>query len=388
MLTVVEAQEIALSLVAPLSAERVPLVKCVGMALSERIFADRDYPAFDNAAVDGYAFRQGDLPALQVTGYAAAGSAPNALIDGEAARILTGAPIPAGADTVAMQEDCRIEGDRLAVNPAPPAGAHIRRKGEEFRQGQALLEPGTAITPMVLSLLATVGAAQPLVGCRPRVALFSTGDELYPPETQPPAGGLRDSNLPMLTALTASAPAQLTLAGRLPDDLDLTRLALARGEADVLVTCGGVSVGDRDFVRQAAEADAEVVFWKVAMKPGKPILVARYGSKLLFGLPGNPAAALVTFELFVRPVLRRLAGFARVLPIWLPVVVGGECVAGGREEYVRASLHRQDAALVATPTGLQGSHAQRSLAMADSLLRLPANAKLRAGDAADALLLG
>lgn len=370
MLSVTEAQEAILQTTQGLGPESVSLDSCPGRTLAETIRADRDYPAFDNSAVDGYAFRLSDgLEAVLCGSIVAGAGLPAPLPPKSAARILTGAPLPPGADTVAMQEDCVVEPDRVTL-PELPLGKNVRRTGEDFRAGDIVLQPGTKISPSIVSLLATIGAIKPICSRRPRVALFTTGDELYPPDMVPPPGGLRDSNLPLLQALCADQC--VVTAGRLPDDLELTRLALQRVDADVVITSGGVSVGDRDFVRQAAEIDAEVLFWRVAIRPGKPLLVADFGKKRLFGLPGNPASTLVTFHLFVRPALLKLAGRNDVLPLRIPVLAGADYAGTNRRtDYVRVALVEQGGSLTAIPVGLQGSHGQISMARANALLEVP-----------------
>jgi molybdopterin molybdotransferase len=386
MLSVSEAQLILLKAIEPLSAEHTPLGDCLGRALAQDVLADRDYPFFDNSAVDGYAVRfRADSVHFRIVGTAAAGDAATAALgEGEAVRIFTGAPIPESTDAVIMQEDCQVVEQQITATTHVHKGQHIRRRGEDYRGGDLLIELGSDITPAVLGLLAAVGLTNPLVGMRPRIGWFTTGDELYDPSIIPPPGGIRDSNGHLLMGLLASNGIQPMASGKLDDDLQATRDALRDIDVDLIVTAGGVSVGDRDFVRQVAEQDGEIIFWRVAVKPGKPILFARIHNKWLLGLPGNPGAVLVTFELFVRPALRRLMGFRDCLPSLIPVTTDREYQGGKREEWLRVIL---DENLVARPEGLQGSHGQRSLAFATALMRVPAGRPLKAGDPTRAILL-
>ncbi|WP_380877726.1 molybdopterin molybdenumtransferase MoeA [Sphingomonas sp. DBB INV C78] len=317
LLPLAEAQAQLLALAPALPTETLPLVEAAGRWTAEQVLARRTQPAADLSAMDGYAIRFAEMPGpWRVVGESAAGSTLGfTLAAGEAARIFTGAPVPAGADAILLQEEAQRGGDRLVLaGEGPPhAGAHIRRTGSDFASGDALIEPGARLTPARIALAATGGHGALAVRRRPRIALISTGDELVPAGEPVDGVCLPSSNAPMLaTLLAAETPAIVEDRGIVPDDLAATIAAAdaARG-ADIIVTTGGASVGDRDFVRPALEAaGATIDFWRVALKPGKPIMAAKLGSTIVLGLPGNPVSAFVTARLFLLPLVRHLGGAA------------------------------------------------------------------------------
>lgn len=311
-------------------AETVSTFDALGRVLAQEVRSALDVPPADNTSMDGYALRCADVPAagtrLPVSARIAAGSVAGALVPGSAARIFTGAQLPAGADAVVMQEQCSVDGDGVRVDTVPEPGQWIRRRGEDVRQGAVVLPAGTKLTPQALGLAASVGAATLQVSRRPRVALFSTGDELVMPGEPLKPGAIYNSNRYTLRGLVQAAGCECTDLGIVPDRLDATREALrraARGH-DLIVTSGGVSVGEEDHLRPAVAAEGRIDLWQIAIKPGKPLAFGevRRGddtNALFVGLPGNPVSSFVTFLLAVRPLLLRLQGAAADAPRALPM---------------------------------------------------------------------
>ncbi|PYM67181.1 MAG: molybdopterin molybdenumtransferase MoeA [Candidatus Rokuibacteriota bacterium] len=399
MLAVEEAIDRILRVIPVLGVETVSLPEALGRVLAEPVLATRDLPPWDNSSMDGYALRAADVGAarpddpvrLRVVGEVPAGTvAPRPLAAGEVYRVLTGAPIPAGADAVAPQEDVERDGDWLRVSrPVAPA-AYVRPRGEDVRGGDRLLEPGLTLGPAALGVLAAVGRPTVRVYQRPRVALLSTGDELVDLNGELGPGQIPNSN-------TYSLAAQVQAAGGVPVNLGIARDRLEEIEerlrggltADILVSSAGVSVGDRDFVREAlSRLGAHLDFWKVSMRPGKPITFGTIGSRPVFGLPGNPVSCMVTFELFVRPALRRMAGH---LLLHRPHVRARAVEAldnpGPRRAYLRVRLTGALDRLEARPTGGQGSAILRSMLLADGLAVVPPDTRVEPGEAVDVLLL-
>lgn len=331
MLTLDEALVRLLAATRPLAeAETVSTFDALGRVLAQEVRSALDVPPADNTSMDGYALRCADVPAagtrLPVSARIAAGSVAGALVPGSAARIFTGAQLPAGADAVVMQEQCSVDGDGVRVDTVPEPGQWIRRRGEDVRQGAVVLPAGTKLTPQALGLAASVGAATLQVSRRPRVALFSTGDELVMPGEPLKPGAIYNSNRYTLRGLVQAAGCECTDLGIVPDRLDATREALrraARGH-DLIVTSGGVSVGEEDHLRPAVAAEGRIDLWQIAIKPGKPLAFGevRRGddtNALFVGLPGNPVSSFVTFLLAVRPLLLRLQGAAADAPRALPM---------------------------------------------------------------------
>jgi molybdopterin molybdotransferase len=328
---------------------------------------------------------------LAIVGEVAAGGvAPRELGPGQAYRILTGAPLPAGSDAVVPQEEVRRDGARLVLGRPVERGACVRPRGEDIRAGERVLEPGAILRPAALGVLAALGHARVSVHRRPTVAVLSTGDELVPPEAPLGPGQIPDSNTYTLCGLAVEAGALPLTLGIARDRREELVERLRRGlEADVLVSSAGVSVGDRDFVREAVETlGARLDFWKVNMRPGKPLTFGRIGERIFFGLPGNPVSSMVTFELFVRPVLRRLGGHralerprvrARALePIDNP---------GSRPGYLRVRLEPLPEGVGARPTGEQGSGILRSMLLADGLAVVPGDTRVSRGGEVEVILL-
>jgi molybdopterin molybdotransferase len=388
LLTVEAAQARIFALAAPLPAENIDFSKSLGRYLSHDILAVRDQPAAPLSAMDGYAIRFADLPGpWTIAGEVPAGVAPSRAIDaGEALRIFTGAMLPDGADTVVVQEDVAADGAHLTLTGAGPAalGRHVRARAGDFAAGARLLAAGTRLTPGAIAAAIMAGAPAAPVGRRPRVAILTTGDELVAPGHPPAPGQIPDSNGAMLAAMLGHAPAEVDLPLHARDDRAVIAnilKELARRH-DVIVTIGGASVGDHDHVRGAlADAGGAVDFWKVAMRPGKPLVAGKIGDAILLGLPGNPASAFVTATLFLLPLVRHLAGARDPLPPVRHAPLAAPLGAGGaRREYLRAQLG---------PGGLLPFAAQDSgqtvpLAAADALLVREAGAPGRdTGEAAD-----
>ncbi|MBM4379066.1 MAG: molybdopterin molybdotransferase MoeA [Deltaproteobacteria bacterium] len=369
----------------PLPAELAGVQQALGRVLAMDLAAARTQPPLDNSAMDGYAVRAADCqetPApLKVVDRLFAGVGPGQpLGPGQAVRIMTGAPIPPGADAVVMQERTRLDGSTVQVLERPSPGHNIRPAGEDAREGQLLLEAGSVIGLAEAALVWGQGIPVVPVFRRPRVGVLSTGDELGDPAAPLP-GQILDSNGPMLTAAAARAGAEAIHLGRCLDDPDALRAALeAARHLDVLITSAGASVGERDLVRGVLQSlGAQERFWRLAIKPGKPLAWARWGNAHVFSLPGNPVSALVTFELFVRPALRKLAGHPAPAPGELP---GRTAVAlrkaAGLRHYLRATVSFRDGTAWATPLPTQGSGALRSAAQATHLLVLPEDVTERA----------
>ena len=393
MRTVEEASEAILGRIERLPTERVPLLQSVGRVLAEAVCTDTDLPSFDNSAVDGYAVRAGDTLGatasnpcrLRTLNDVPAGApAVQTVQAGTAARVMTGGPLPPGADAMVMIEDTGVaEAGTVEIRSAARPEQHVRRRGEEMRRGDPALSAGTLLRPAEVGMLATVGRATVPVYRQARVAVLTTGDEVAEivEGRLPPPGHIRNSNRYMLAALVQEAGAALHSLTHVGDDLAATVAAfqaLAAPEAgvDAIVTAGGVSVGDRDFVKPALEKLGRLDLWRVAMKPGKPLAFGSIGSTLFFGLPGNPVSALVTFELFVRPALWKMAGRTDLnRPHVQAMLTHSVSHVPGRREYVRAFTTSAHGQFVTTPTGkAQGSGMLSSLTAANSLLIVPAEA--------------
>ena len=371
-LSVAEAQSRILALAPPLPSERVPLVDAAGRWASDDILARRTQPAADLSAMDGFALRFTELPGpWRIAGESAAGSAPGRpLAPGEAARIFTGAPLPAGADTILVQEEARWAADALHLAGAGPPhrGAHVRPAGSDFAAGERLVVAGDPLTPARIALAALGGHGALPVARRVRIASISTGNELIAPGENADGMRLPASNAPMLAALLRGLPVDFEDRGIVRDDrAALTAaFAAAAASADIVVSTGGASVGDHDLVRPALEAaGATLDFWRIAMKPGKPLAAGRLGHATVLGLPGNPVSAYVTAWLFLLPLVRHLLRATDPLPpIRTATLLAPLPATGGRAEYLRAC--REGAGV--RPLTEQDSAAVRALADADALI--------------------
>lgn len=403
MKSVAEALEHVLTGVDVLEAESVPLGEALGRVLAEPVVSAREIPPWANSSMDGYAVRAADTESasreqpvtLAVVGEVAAGRvAAREVGSGQAYRILTGAPLPPGSDAVVPQEEVTRDGTRLAIRRAVQRGAYVRPRGEDIRTGDRILEAGSVLRPAALGVLAALGLGKVSVYRRPTIAILSTGDELVQPESPLGPGQIPDSNTYTLSGLAVEAGAVPLSLGIAPDRREVLVERFRQGlQAHVLVSSAGVSVGDRDFVREAIEAlGARLDFWQVNMRPGKPLTFGRIGGRigecLFFGLPGNPVSSMVTFELFVRPVLRRLGGH-RILG--RPRVRGRALEPidnpGSRPGYLRVRLERRAGELGVRPTGEQGSAILRSMLLADGLAAVPGDTRIPAGGDVDVILL-
>ena len=386
------AQQRILDAVAAPLAESIGVLDAHQRILATDVAARMDLPAFDSSAMDGYAVRAADVsPAsasssvgLKVIGKVAAGeSFPGELKAGECVRLFTGSPLPAGADAVVMQEDTQSQPhhpNEVQILDAAKPWENVRLRGGDVKRGETICAAGEMLGAGKLALLAAAGTQTVQVGQRPRVALLATGSELREPGATLAPGQIYESNRVMLAALTRSAGGVPEVLPVVPDTLEDTRraLELAFARADVVVTSGGVSVGELDFVKQAfTDLGGETDFWRVAMRPGKPFVFGRLGNKCLFGLPGNPVSAFVTFLLLVRPAMRRWQGANKV---FLPTFPGTLAAPMGnpaeRRHFVRVAVDDQGGV---TAAGLQLSHALKSLAAAEGLVDLAPKAALPKG---------
>lgn len=385
LINVDEAIEQLLSQAAALSeTETVTLQNALGRVLAEPVRSDVNVPPHDNSAMDGYAVRATDVIAegekLPVTQRIAAGHTGTVLAPGTAARIFTGAPVPAGADTVIMQEFCEQQGDHVIINTVPKAGANVRSAGEDITQGATILEPGNRLRPQELGLAASVGVAELTVYRRLRVALFATGDELVDPGQPLKPGQIYNSNRYTLTGLLQAQGCEIIDLGRVADTLEDTRAALADGasKADLIISSGGVSVGEEDYVKLAVEQLGQLDMWRVALKPGKPVAYGKVGKTDFIGLPGNPVSVFVTFCLFAQPFIHKMQGLTKVLTQPVKLTAGFDWPKPGkRREFARAQLHT-DNTLSLYPH--QGSGVLSSAAWADGLVELPENTTIKPGD--------
>lgn len=380
MIGVEEAQARLLALASPLPTIEVPVSRAVGHYLAEDVVAKRTQPAADLSAMDGYAIRFADMPGpWRVVGESAAGRPFNGQAGArEAVRIFTGAHLPNGADSILIQEEAGRSDNMLALAGEGPSalGAHVRRKGGDFSQGERLLETGTRLNAGAIAASVMAGYGVLRVGGRPKVSIVGSGDELLPPGEFCDDAHIPSSNSVMLTAMLEGLPCSAEDKGIVADDLsDLEKAFRACAGSDIIVTSGGASVGDHDLVRQAlCNVGAEIDFWKVAMRPGKPVMAGRFGEAIVLGLPGNPSSAFVTAFLFLLPLVRHLAGSKLPLPKALFALLGGDLPAGGaRTDYFRATIEND----VISIFNRQDSGMLAPLSKANALLINPANAPAR-----------
>jgi molybdopterin molybdotransferase len=376
LISIAEARRRVLDAVTPLDAERIAVTDSLDRVLAEDLVAATDVPPFPSSAMDGYAIEQGPAGReLRLVGESRAGApADQDLRPGEAIRISTGAAVPPGATAVIRQEDTEEQGDTVLVRAAVESGENVRPAGEVMTRGAAVLARGTTLRAAELGAAVTAGAGSVLVGRRPRVKVLSTGDELRDAGEPLRPGEIHNSNAPMLTALAARTGALTAPPSRLPDDRAATAAGLGEAleSADVVIVSGGVSVGPHDHVKPAlAELGVHEIFWRVALQPGKPTWFGSRDGKLVFGLPGNPVSAAVTFALFAAPALAALQG-APDTPSERHAPLGSAVRPNpDREQALRVRLEPRDGSLVAVPNGPQGSHVITSLLGADALALIP-----------------
>jgi molybdopterin molybdotransferase len=376
MLSVEDATKQVAARIAKLPIERVPLQEARSRFLAENIVATNFLPPFDNSAMDGFAARSAELPAtLPIVAKVAAGQVLTDTIPARVAiRIMTGAPIPKGLDTVVIQEDAKIDGSKVTL-PASPVGDNIRRAGEDVNAGDIAVRAGERLGAAELGLLAALGLEEVPVARAPRIALIATGDELVSAGESPGPGQIIDSSAHTLGALIPGCGGVATYVGIAKDDPNTMAALIASAmDHDVVITTGGVSVGDRDHVRAAlTSAGVELELWKVAMKPGKPFSFGMNGRVPVFGLPGNPVSTFVAFELFVRPALLAMQGANVTARPRAPVhLIRGYRKQAGRAHFVRARVTRNGEHLIAQPHPKQGSAILSSLIGCNALVVLPA----------------
>ena len=400
MTTYDEALGAVLGAARALGAHSVPLAEAVGRCVASDLVAQFDSPMFDNSAVDGFAVRSVELISLPVSLRVAtdvyAGDDPLRAIcnPGTCVRTMTGAPIAQGADAVVMKEDVVLS-DGTATFALPVTSGHmVRRRGEEFKKGDLLVKRGTVVTPPVLALFASQGCTSVSVHRAPRVGIVATGDELARPGSALGPGQIYESNSYALSAAASSLTRHSLGTVSVGDDRDATKRALLSllGECEVIVVSGGASVGEKDFVREVClQNGVREVFWRVAMKPGKPVFFGIHeNGALVFGLPGNPVSSQVVFEVLVAPAIRKMCGHDRpVKP--LESVVLGSCIkrSPGRREFLRAKTRIERGRVIAEPVERQGSHMASGIAEADRLIVVPADADcIEAGSLVDSIPLG
>lgn len=396
MTTCSEALRLVLDSVAPLPPRPTPLFDALGLVVADRVVSPETVPPFTNSAMDGFAVRAGDCAGasagspvlLEVLEDVPAGRvAREAVRPGTAIRIMTGAPLPEGADSVVPVEATGADGGRVRLAAPVKPGANVRRAGEDLREGEELLPKGFALTPAALGVLASVGLAAVGVHPRPRVAILTTGDELVEASARPGPGQIRDSNVQTMCGQAAAFGAVPIPIPRVPDAREAVTAALerARAEADVIVTNGGISVGDYDFIKAVlGELGAREVFWKVKQKPGGPLGYWLWGGRPVFGIPGNTVAAMVCMEEYVRPALRRMLGHAKLLRPEVTAVFEGEfrkSAPDGKVHLIRVRARHDGDRVVASLSGPQGSGVLSSMLRANALALVPADAlALRTGD--------
>ena len=408
LLSVNEARERILSQFEPVKPENLPLADALNRVLAQDVRAADDLPLFDNSSMDGFALRASDVSeaapssprSLRVVADIPAGTSPTIVLGaGEAARIMTGAHMPDGADAVIPVEDTDFENrnagtqapEIVSIRKAARVGENVRRRGMDIRSGDAVLLAGRQLKPQDLGLLAMIGVSTVTVYHKPRIALLSSGDELIDPDAPLEKGKIRDSNSYTLAALIESAGAEPVRLGVAKDNFESVRALFERAvylRVDLILSSAGVSVGAFDYVKDVIEADGKMDFWRVNMRPGKPLAFGNYKEVPIIGLPGNPVSAFVGFEVFVRPVLARLAGQSGGMRPGVRVRSEEEILSDGRESYLRAEVREVDGVLTARLTGHQGSGNLYSLVQANALLIIPAGVKcVPAGQEVNAWIL-
>jgi len=385
LLSVDEALETLLAGARPVAeVEQVPTIEAVNRVLAQAQSSTMDVPPMDNSAMDGYAVRLSDLNSpekkLKVAQRIPAGSIGKPLEPGTAARIFTGAPVPPGADAIVMQEHCSVSGDFVLIKKSPKKGEWIRLTASDIRKGGTVLTAGKRLLPQDTGLAASVGIKTLPVYRKVRLGLFFTGDELVMPGDPLPPGRIYNSNRFTLNGLAAAFGCEVRDYGIVPDKLDATREVVRRasGENDIIVTSGGVSVGDEDHVRPAVEAEGSLLMWKIAMKPGRPLAFGKVGNAAFLGLPGNPVSSFVTFLIFVRPFLLKTQGQAQTAPRAIDARADFDwSEPDARREFLRVKWNAQGG-LELYPT--QDSAVLTSTAWADGLVDNPAQHAIRKGD--------
>jgi molybdopterin molybdotransferase len=387
LISVEQAIEKILAQAVPVEqVEQVELLEALNRVLAEDLYSTIDVPGYDNSAMDGYAVRSEDCQSsgcmLPVTQRIPAGQVGSALEPGSAARIFTGAPVPEGADAVVMQEMCVRDENSVTINTIVKAGSNVRRAGEDIAKDEAVLHAGKRLRAQELGLLASVGLAGFKVRRRLKVATFFTGDEIVTPGQSLAPGQIYNSNRYTLRGLLQTMDCEVIDLGIVPDTLEATIDVLKRAAkgADLVITSGGVSVGEEDYVRIALEELGELSMWRIAMKPGKPVAFGKVGDALFMGLPGNPVSVFVTFLLFVRALILKLQGADEYLVKPVPVIADFDWPKVKRQEYLRVRLMHKDNRAMAQLYPHQGSGVLSSASWADGLVEVKMDKDIKKGD--------
>jgi molybdopterin molybdotransferase len=401
MILVKEAQKIILEKLQPLEPEKIPLLNTVGAVLQEDICAQRDNPPADNSAMDGYALPFNDISSLdqnnplslKVVEDIPAGQKPTKSIHpGEASRIMTGALVPSGADTVVMVEDTEKKNGSVLILKPQKKGSHVRKQGEDFKKGDILLSKGDLVTSLNIAIIATAGYAKLSVNRKPVVAILSTGDELVDVGAKAEDHQIINSNTYLLASKVLESGAKPMLLGIVRDRKDDIKEKLkSADEADIIITSGGVSVGDYDFVKDAIQdLGSDIVFWKIAMKPGKPLTFSMLNKRPLFGLPGNPVSSFVSFEQFVRPAILKMSGHTDLFRKTILATLTEDIKKknDGRRHFLRSTLTYINGSYSVSRLSGQGSSMLASLASANSLLIIPeSETELKSGQQVEVQVL-
>ena len=384
-----EAVDLLLSHARPMQdIQTLALHDALGRVLAAPVTSSNNVPGWDNSAMDGYAVRVADIAAkgtkLKISQRIPAGVAPQPLEPGTAARIFTGAPVPEGADAVVMQELSCQQNDEVVINTIPQPGAHIRRAGEDIRAGAEIIQPGERLLPQHLGLAASVGVGDLQVWRRPRVSILASGDELQMPDKPLEPGMIYNSNIFTIAGMLRYLGCEVIDLGQVEDTLEATKQALldAAAQSDLVIASGGVSVGEEDHVKPAVEALGELNMWKVAIRPGKPVAFGHVSETPFIGTPGNPVSLFVTFLLFARPFIRKLAGLSEVLPRSIQATAGFEWnKPDKRREFHRARLEKQaDGSDIVHVHPSRSSAVLSSTTWANGLVILPENQTIQPGD--------
>ena len=387
LLSVDEAiEKILTPAIAVKEMKAIDILNALNRVLAEDVSSTIDVPGYDNSAMDGYAVRSSDCQTtgvkFPVSQRIAAGQVGSVLAEGTAARIFTGAPIPAGADAVVMQEKCDRNDDVVTINTVVEANCNIRRAGEDIAKGSVVLKSGARLRPQELGLLASVGTAKLKVKRKLKVATFFTGDELVTPGQALASGQIYNSNRYTLRGLLQTMDCDIIDLGIVPDTLDATVEVLkkAAASADLVITSGGVSVGEEDYVRVALEKLGELSMWRIAMKPGKPVAFGKIGNTLFMGLPGNPVSVFVTFLIFARGLILKLQGVTDYYSKSTFVIADFDWRNVQRQEYLRVKLVNKDESMVAQLYPHQGSGVLSSTSWADGLVEVAIDTEIKPGD--------
>lgn len=375
-------------------SQSLPLEEANGRLLAKDVYSPMNVPPATNSAMDGYAVRAADVESVPVTLVVsqriAAGEVGAELTPGSAARIFTGAPIPPSADAVVMQENTESVGNQITVKKSAQAGENLRIAGDDVREGQMLFSAGHRLKPQDIGVLSSVGLTEVSVIRKPRVALFTTGDELVTPGTELMPGQIYNSNHYSISSLLKNLQVEIIYEGIVGDDFESTRTKLqqAASECDAIITTGGVSVGEEDHVKAAIESIGHIDLWKLAIKPGKPFASGKAAEAQFFGLPGNPVSAFVTFVLLVRPALLAMQSSNSTGPQTLPMIAGFDArKSGERQEYIRVAIHKDEDGLTSVmPYTNQSSGVAASLSSADGLAIIPPHTAIKRGDMLELVL--